>query len=145
MLETARGNLKDHHDDVEFREGELDALPLADGEVDAVVAGMVVHHVPDLQAFLLEAHRVLKPGGVLVIEDLLPHREGWMREHMADLRLGLDPESLEARLTSCGFETPIIEPIEDSYTPQHPNGEQIALPLFVLRTRKRRPETGVTP
>jgi ArsR family transcriptional regulator len=142
MLESARSNLENGRGAVEFREGELDALPLEDQEVHAVLAGMVLHHVPDLSAFLAEAWRVLKPRGVLVIEDLLPHREGWMREHMADLRLGIDPDDLKSRLALRGFEAAFVEPLEDSYTPRHPEGEQVLLPLFLLRAIKPRQESN---
>jgi hypothetical protein len=79
----------------------------------------------------------LRPGGVLVVEDLLPHKEGWMRETMADLRLGLDPRDLTARLLEVGFDDPVVESVEDAYTPERPDGVRVELPLFLLRCRKR--------
>jgi ubiquinone/menaquinone biosynthesis C-methylase UbiE len=50
---------------VTFRDGTADALPLADGEVDAVVASLVLCTVPDQAQALAEMHRVLRPGGEL--------------------------------------------------------------------------------
>lgn len=136
MLDLARKNLSGARAQVEIRPGEIDALPLRDGEVDAVVAGLVAHHAPDLTAFLREALRVLKPGGVLVVEDLLPHREAWMRESMADLRLGIEPRDIEDRMTAAGFLPPSSELLEDSYRPERPDGTRADLPLFLTCARK---------
>ena len=94
MLNQARASLEGASGHVEFRQGELDDLPLQDEEVNAVYAHMVLHHVPDLIASLKEMYRALQPGGRLVVSDLAPHRESWMTEEMADLRLGLDPTDL---------------------------------------------------
>jgi ubiquinone/menaquinone biosynthesis C-methylase UbiE len=50
---------------VTFREGTADALPLADGEMDAAVASLVLCSVPDQAHALAELHRVIRPGGEL--------------------------------------------------------------------------------
>jgi ArsR family transcriptional regulator len=136
MLEQAKENLRGCRASLEFRAGEIDQLPLADNEVDAVLAGMVLHHAPDLLAFVREAFRALRPGGVFVIQDLLPHREAWLRDSMADLRLGLVPGDLTALLEKAGFESPEVEVVEDSYTPERPDGGRADLSLFVVRGRR---------
>ena len=50
--------------------GDAQALPLADGVADVVVAGEVLEHVPDLAAAVREACRVLRPGGTLVVDTI---------------------------------------------------------------------------
>ena len=136
MLAQARQRLDKHLDHVEFRAGELDRLPLADAEVDAVFASLVLHHVPDVFAALREMKRALKPGGLLVVTDLLPHKETWMTEAMADLRLGLDATDLKARVERVGFEDAAVDEIEDSYVVEGPDGRRAELPLFVVHARK---------
>jgi len=132
MLEQAKRRLAAHADRVEFRAGELDRLPLSDGEVDAVFASLVLHHVPDVIAALREMRRALKPGGRLVITDLEPHKESWMAEAMADLRLGLDSTDLRSRVEKCGFVDAVVDEVEDRYVVEAPGGRKVELPLFLI-------------
>ena len=121
---------------VEFRSGELDALPLADGEVDAVVANLVFHHLPDFSAVSAEIARILKPGGSVVITDLLPHEEEWMQEEMGDPRLGIEPQDLLDAFEGASFDEVEVLPVTDRYQLQNPSGRVARLDLFLLRARR---------
>lgn len=72
MIEKARANAeKLGYDNVEFREGDIDAMPISDNIADVIVSNCVLNLVPDKQKVIGEIHRVLKPGGHFSISDIV--------------------------------------------------------------------------
>jgi ArsR family transcriptional regulator len=141
MLDEARAKLEPlpAGTRVETRQGELDALPIADEELDGAVAGLVLHHLADLCAPTREIFRALKPGGRVAIVELSPHSEEWMHDSLGDRNLGLDPRDVMRALERAGFVDATLESLEDRYQPHVPGGDadaRAALPLYLVRARR---------
>ena len=88
---------------VEFRLGELEALPIESSELDAAVASLVLHYATDPARVLGEALRVLKPGGRLLLVDMLPHGKLEFRQQMGHVWLGFSEEQIRGWLSDSGF------------------------------------------
>lgn len=127
LLDEARRRTADlpADDSVELRLGDMAHLPVKDGEVDTVVANMVLHHLPEPARVFPEIRRVLRPGGTLLIGEFLPHSEEWMRDALADQWLGLPPTELTGWLDEAGFGPVDIQPL--------PTQRPGALGVFVAR------------
>ncbi|MDR2234302.1 MAG: arsenite methyltransferase [Tannerella sp.] len=72
MIEKARGNAeKRGFNNVEFRQGDIESMPVSSGVADVVVSNCVLNLVPDKQAVFSEIYRVLKTGGHFSISDVV--------------------------------------------------------------------------
>jgi ArsR family transcriptional regulator len=95
MLEAARANLdRAKVSGVELRSGDVSQLPLADSEVDAAFAHMVLHYLPSPAEAVREMARGVRPGGTVVVVDFVRHQHEWMRQELGVHWLGFDDDDV---------------------------------------------------
>ena len=128
MVEYGQGLVERHGiANMEYRLGDMEELPITDGEVDMALMHQVLHHALHPQQALLEAWRILRPGGRIVLLDLLKHDFEAARELYADVWLGFSQVELIAMLRQAGFER-IDVSLVDRATTRH-----TSRPLWRLR------------
>ncbi len=97
MLAFARSHLeKLGLRNAQLRQADIYALPLADSSADMVTIHQVLHFLDEPQKALLEARRILKPDGMVLIVDFAPHDLEDLRDHHAHRRLGISTEQMTA-------------------------------------------------
>jgi ubiquinone/menaquinone biosynthesis C-methylase UbiE/DNA-binding HxlR family transcriptional regulator len=89
---------------LEYRKGDLEAVPIADSTVDMALFSQSLHHALHPERAIAEAWRILKPGGRITILDLVQHRFTEARELYADVWLGFSEVELELLLSKSRFE-----------------------------------------
>ena len=104
MIEVGREQAQRHCvKNIEYRLGDMEEIPIDDAEVDLVFFSQSLHHALHPERAVHEASRILKPGGRVVILDLVKHRFEEARELYADEWLGFGETELETMLEKAGF------------------------------------------
>ena len=89
--------------EVDLRIGELEHLPLRDGETVVAIINLVLHHLRNPRQGLLEARRILQTGGTLILADFLKHEQEMMRSRYGDHWLGFTTEEVQSWLGEAGL------------------------------------------
>jgi ArsR family transcriptional regulator len=110
MLQAARRRLREHAN-VEIRRGDLESLPIDDAALDAATLILVLHHLPDPAVVLTDVARVLKPGGRILIADMLSHDREEYRQQMGHVWLGFAGDHMRRLLAGAGFLNSRIVPL----------------------------------
>jgi len=138
MLAAARKRLGSA-EHVDLRQGTLEALPIDDRSLDAAVMSLALHYVSDPLAALRETARVLRPGGRLLVIDLLEHERQEYRQAMGHVWLGFGRDQMTGWLAEAGFENARVLPL-----PAAPQAQGPALLAATARRRDDKRNNGRT-
>jgi SAM-dependent methyltransferase len=128
MLDAARKRL-DGLANIEFRKGELTKLPLKDREIDAAMVFLVLHHIDHPEEAIVDVARALKPGGSLLIVDMVAHDRANYHHTMGHKHLGFEEKQVRAWAKAAGLS-------EVRYRKLRPNTQAKGPGLFVATMRK---------
>ena len=102
MLDAARTRLGGARN-VDLRQGDLENLPIEAGTLDAAMLSLVLHYSPSPGRALSEVGRVLRPGGRVLVVDMLPHDRQEYQQQMGHVWLGFSEKQIGKLLTDAGF------------------------------------------
>jgi ArsR family transcriptional regulator len=112
MLRLARVKLETAGVRSSLRQGDMYALPLADGVADCVIIHQVLHYAHAPADAIAEAARVLTPGGTLVVVDFAAHEREELRTRDAHLRLGFADDVMAGWFGAAGIAVDHVEHLE---------------------------------
>ena len=101
MLEAAKIRLAGHGN-ISFHQSDLKAIPLPDASVDAALISLVMHHIESPLEVLREALRIVRPGGPVLIIDMVEHQRDAYRDTMGHVHLGFSEEDLRGWANASG-------------------------------------------
>jgi ArsR family transcriptional regulator len=110
MADAARKRLS-VHPNVDVRQGDLEQLPIGNNELDLAVLSLVLHYVAEPGRVIAETHRVLKPGGRLIVLDMLPHDREDLVATMGQAWPGFSESQMTSWLADAGFTTVRMRPL----------------------------------
>lgn len=120
MVEFGSELAKAHgFDHLEYRFGDIQDPPIDSGSVDLAILSQALHHAASPSRAVAAGYRILKPGGRLVILDLLSHQFEQARELYADLWLGFTPVELHELLEQNHFDSIQVAVVDRENEPPH--------------------------
>lgn len=110
MADAARRRLADRPN-VDVRHGDLEQLPIEDATLDIAVLALVLHYVSEPERVIAEAHRVIKPGGRLIVIDMLPHEREDLVASMGQVWPGFSGSQMGLWLDGAGLSEVRVRPL----------------------------------
>ena len=131
------------YENIEFRLGEIEKLPVDDGSVDIVISNCVINLCPDKSEVFREAHRVIKPGGRLIVSDMVTE-QALSEEMRKDLDAwagcvsgALEQEEYLDKIKEAGFDDLRVTPNKEFYVEDRGNKQMVKLLSITVRAYKK--------
>ena len=106
MLEMAKNHCDEQlQQKIQFVLGDPASAIAQNIRVDFLAFNMVVHHIPSPSEVFKESAALLNNGGYLLVTDLCPHDQDWVKESCGDIWLGLDPDQINSWANEAGLTT----------------------------------------
>jgi ArsR family transcriptional regulator len=102
-----------------YKLGDIEQVPLADESVDLAILSQALHHARHPQRAVDEAHRILRPGGQILILELAEHDFEKARELYADVWLGFKESALDQFLKKARFMKVEVTPVSKEAVEPH--------------------------
>jgi ArsR family transcriptional regulator len=104
VLQRARALARKHGAaNIVWKRGEIERIPLPGASVDVALLSQALHHAADPARALAEAVRILRPGGHVLLLDLRPHDQSWVKDRLGDHWLGFSDAALESMMRRAGL------------------------------------------
>jgi len=120
---------------IDYREGSLERLPIEEGEVDLLIASLVLHHLPQPAEAFDEMYRCLKREGTMLVIEQRVHRNEEFQERMGDRWRGFAPKKLANWASDAGLTDIEVKPLTTGSTA----GRRMegAPPIYMMTARKK--------
>ena len=121
---------------IHFVQLEGRSFPFEEGSFDSVLVSLFAHHANNPGRVFEEVSRVLRPGGALVLADLLKHEETWTMDELHDVWLGFTDEELRNWLEGAGLSDIQVRSTEQACSGSVFEGHKAVVPVLILTARK---------
>jgi ArsR family transcriptional regulator len=104
VLRRARALARKRHiTNVTWKRGDIERLPIEGASVDVALLSQALHQAPDPDRAVAEAVRILRPAGRLLVLELRPHDQTWVKERLGDQWLGFADDAIARMLRAAGL------------------------------------------
>lgn len=123
--------------DIDYRIGEAEDLPIPSESVDYAFANMYLHHVEIPLEAIKEMARILKPGGKLILTDLDEHEYDFLRTEQYDRWMGFKREDIKQWLSEAGLKEVVVDCADEDCCAQSSCGcEEASISIFIASGQK---------
>ena len=122
---------------IRFVRLEGNAFPFEAGSFDTVLVSLFVHHATNPARVFVECARVLRPGGKVVIADLVKHEETWMMDTLRDVWLGFTSDEVRGWMEDADLSDIVVHDIDAKCTGPDFDEHEASVDILVITAKKK--------